>query len=89
MNISDKVFFRINGRMYWWNGWFGSQLESREWFGTLPGAQRILFGKKFTVFKSERDGLKYRTSWTIDLPDNIDEANVKLHWLKREMAKLI
>ena len=88
--LIDKVFFRINGKLYSWTGWLGCQLESREWLRVPAGTERTLLGEDFRVWRSDRDGLKYRTTWSlINLPENIDKANERIRGLKDKLAKLI
>ena len=86
----DKVFFRINGKLYSWIGGLGAQLESTEWFRVSAGTERELLGETFRVFRTDREGMKYRTTWSlVNLPQNIDKAHEKLRWLKDQLIKLI
>ena len=82
----NTIFYWIDGRMYHWTGWFGCQLESWEWFRVHAGTQRTLAGECFTVFRSEREGLKWRTTWAMRLPDGCDAANAKLRGFKQKLA---
>ena len=86
----DKAFFKLDGRMYTWSGWFGCQLESREWLRVPAGTSRNILGETFLVFRSDREGIKYTTTWSlVGLPENIDKANERLHLLRSRLAALI
>lgn len=85
----DRALLVLNGTVYMWSGWFGCQLESREWRRVPAGTRRTLHGVEFTVFSTERAGLKWRTTWAMKLPDNIDAANVALRAMQVSLGTLI
>lgn len=87
--MQDTVFFRLKNKIYKWSGWFECQLSSREWFRVPAGVQRVLLNERFTVVRSYREGWKYTTTWTMQLPDDIDSANAKIRAFKKKLQHLI
>lgn len=51
------------GTFYTWCGWFGSQLQSFQWFHPIPGEERILAGVRFRPFTSTRRWFRVRVAW--------------------------
>lgn len=84
----NKVIYKIDGVCYTWSGWFGCQLESYEWTRVPAGTKRTILGREFTVFTTERKGLKIRTTWATYLPIKGDEANKMLFKLKDDLKSL-
>jgi len=86
----DKAFFRLDGRLYSWSPGFGAQLESKEWFRVPAGAERTLLGETFRVWRSDREGLKFTTTWgMVALPKTLDEIHEHLREFKEKLVKLI
>ena len=94
-NKKSEVFYIISGVKYWWSGWFGAQLASREWRNIAAGTQRDLFidyGKPYvrvTVFQCRKSWFKYDVSWTISLRGNIDEQNIQIEDLRNTLKSLV
>jgi len=86
----DKAFFRLDGRLHSWSPGFGAQLESKEWRRVPAGTERKLLGETFRVWRSDREGLKFTTTWgMVNLPSNLDEIHEHLREFKAKLAKLI
>lgn len=83
----------IDGRRYRRTGWFGCQLESMEWRRVPAGMTRTLCidGGPFhlRVFRTAREGLRVRTSWSIPLSCGLDEANRRIYELDAALRRLI
>lgn len=62
---ASNIFFTLDGRGYWWGGYYGSVLISRE-RGLKPGDTRVISDQLFYVECVESRGLfKPEVSWTI------------------------
>ena len=90
-----QIRFIFDGVEYRWCGFFGCQLESREW-RTLPaGTTRELkfdFGRPsitMTIFSTKREGLKVKTTWAISKRGTHDEYLARIRGLKAALASLI
>ena len=90
-----QIRFIFDGVQYRWCGFFGCQLESREW-RTLPaGTTRELkfdFGSTpitMTVFSTNREGLKVKTTWAVSKRGTHDEQLARIRGLKAALASLI
>jgi hypothetical protein len=90
-----KVLFLFNGKRYWWSGWYGCQLASREW-ATLPAGTTRDFdfydGKppvRMTVFSTRRDGLGVITKWAVSSACCHDEHQRRILELKERLAGLV
>ena len=93
MKKYDKLFYRLNGKMYTWSGWFGCQLESLEWFTIPAGTERTLLGRRFKVFTTKRLGIKdlfrVRTTWALCMSGkDIAESNKVIIELKKDLKRL-
>lgn len=55
----DDRYYWLSGQFYTWSGWFGSQLQSFQWFHPKPGEVRKLGGLNYSPFNSERKGLAF------------------------------
>ena len=90
-----KIFYVISGVKYWWSGWFGAQLASREWRNVPAGTQRDLFidhglpWVRITVFQCRKRFLKYDVSWTIPLSGDTDSQNKQINALKETLKSLV
>lgn len=97
LHISKKpwpqVHFIIGGYAYNWRGWFGCQLESREWRRVPAGTTRKMeinnCNYEFRVFNTTREGLKIRTTWTLPLRGDTDEQNAMIRKLKADLRAVI
>lgn len=96
--LPDKLFFRIDGVMYSWTGWFGCQLESHEWRRYPAGTERVILGMRFRVWTTERHWFtcctierhwfKCCTTWALcELPDDVYRANETLRELRAKLVK--
>ena len=82
----DDVFYWQNGRLYTWNGWYGSQLQSFQWRKPKPGETRFISGREFVVSERTRKWFRVRCTWRLkDLPRPLDGANVILRELQNEL----
>ena len=54
------------GTFYTWSGWFGSQLMSFQWRHPLPQEERVLAGKRFRPFMSNRRLGRVEVKWKCD-----------------------
>ena len=79
------------GRFYSWIGGHGAQLTSFEFFCPRGGTERILAGRKFTVFNVSRGrfGLMWSVAWATPLPQGIDKANAELRAIKDALGNII
>lgn len=85
----DHMEFVLDGRRYRWSGWFGCQLESYEWWRVPAGTRRRLAGFEFSVFMTERRGLKVRTTWSLaNQPASLDKANEDIRRLREALTRL-
>lgn len=87
------VFWVIGGTVYRWNGWFGCQLESHEWFTVPAGTKRTLkitdnYSVTVTVFSTRRHWFTVRTTWTIPDGGSLDEYNARIHQLRNKLKEL-
>jgi hypothetical protein len=81
----DMVFFRIDGVLYTWSGWFGCQLISYERKRPNLVEPRIIAGNKMYVYDICRKGLfKFKVKWTLCNTDNC-----KIRKLKKDLAGLV
>lgn len=92
---TPRKIYKINNQLYWWTGWFGCQLESYEWRRVPAGTTRTLNLEDskgpidFRVFTTERDGLKYRTTWSmVGNCGDINEENSRIHELRKRLSEL-
>lgn len=89
------VSFWLSGHEYWWSGWFGSQLESREWFRPHAGTRRKLnigLGKasvEVRVFSTRREGLMITVMWAIAQTGDFVEHGKKVRQLKEDLRDLV
>ena len=85
-----KVFYCINEKIYWWQGWFGCQLASHEWTRPPAGTERVLNinGQdfRFRIFSTRRKGLFIEATWSLILNGNND--NKKITELKNKLKNL-
>lgn len=90
-----RIFYVISGVKYWWSGWFGSQLASREWRNVPAGTQRDLFIDhgmpwiRITVFQCRKRFFKYDVSWTISLSGDTNSQNKQIRELKEIFKSLV
>lgn len=93
--MSARAQFLINGRIYKWSGWLGCQLESYEWFRVPAGTSRDLEIRvgypavTMTVFTTQREGLKIRTTWAVASIGTLDEHSNRVKELQDSLRKLI
>ena len=86
--MDNKLLFVIDRVTYRWSGWFGCQLESREWRRHPAGKERIILGDRYRVWSTKRDGLAYCTYWSLcELPNDINEANAVLRALREKLVR--
>ena len=86
----NRVILVLDGRKYRRTGWFGCQLESMEWRRVPAGATREIAGQSFRVFTTDRDGLKFRTTWCLSrLPEDINKANAVLRAFDESLRRMI
>ena len=89
-----QIRFIFGGVQYRWCGFFGCQLESREW-RTLPAGTTREFKFDFwntttmTVFSTKREGLKVKTTWAVSKRGTHDEQLARIRGLKAALASLI
>lgn len=87
--------FIIGGHTYRWFGWWGSQLESNEWFVVPAGTIRTLdFGPNIdsidvTVARSTRHWFKVQTNWAVSDRGTWDEHLARIQQLRNSLARLI
>lgn len=94
--MSASVYAVIGRVRYRWNGWFGCQLESREWRRPPAGTQRILdFGVgrpniRVTVFSTRRWPWfgKCTVTWAVDPSGSLDEHSARIGELKNALKEL-
>ena len=89
-----RVIFRIDGREYWWIGWFGYQLGSIEWRRPPAGTQRKLEfpGGDYvvmTVASTIRRGLKIHVTWGVSSCGTLQEHSDRINNLKKLLIKMI
>lgn len=86
-----KVVFWIDRVTYWRTGWFGCQLESREFLRPPAGTRRILFNREFTVFTTRREGFYCRITWTMTRLSsvNTDKANIIIREFVNDLRDLV
>jgi hypothetical protein len=85
----------IGGHRYRWSGWFGCQLESWEW-RTLPaGTRRKLqihidrMPVEMTVFTTQRQGLRVRTTWAVSSSGTHSEHNARIEDLRQQLRNIV
>lgn len=88
--MRDHAVAIIAGRRYRWTGWFGCQLESMEWRRVPAGTEREILGRKFRVWRTEREWLRVRTLWClIGLGRSVDEDSAKINALRDDLRALL
>lgn len=93
--VRAKVYFIISGVKYWWEGWYGCQLASREWRNVPAGTQRDLFidiGQPYiriTVFTCKKRWFGYDVNWSISLRGNMDEQRDQIIELQNILKSLV
>ena len=70
----DDIFYWLNGEAYLFSTGLGAQLYSFQWTTPKPGEQRLLRGKLFTVFLTERRGLRVMVSWSLPGRPSLNEV---------------
>lgn len=95
MSHFPRAEFLIDGSRYRWSGYLGCQLESREW-RTLPAGTsrdlRLDIGEppiRITVYFTEREGIKVRTTWAVSKSGTHDEHVARIEKLRAQLRRLI
>lgn len=93
--MTPRAEFCIDGVRYRWCGYYGCQLESMEWFTVPAGTQRTLqlqTGEApvtVTVFTTQREGLKVRTSWAVSARGTIEDHARRIENLREQLRRLV
>lgn len=93
-SMDGKLYWLVNrntkrGEFYHWNGWFGSQIKSFQWTRPLAGEERILCGRRFRAMHSRRCWMRVCVAWAMNLPDDIDKANIELRLLQKQLGEWV
>ena len=76
------------GALYVRSGHFGCQLASFQWRMPAIGEERVLGGRKYTPFRSERRLGRVRVSWATELPKDVTEANAVIRGIPTELQNV-
>ena len=79
---------KARSQLYTWQGWFGCQLRSHQWFHPRAGERRRLRGTVFRPYNSRRKGIRVEVSWAMNLSSDINEANEQIREFRRELDLL-
>ena len=92
--MKAAVYAVLGGVRYSWNGWFGCQLESREWRRPPAGTQRVLQFNRTTVtttvFTTRRRPWfgKCTVTWAVSASGTHDEHTARIHELRNALKDL-
>lgn len=75
---NNRTFYRIDGKLYDWFGWLGTQLVSREWFRPPAGTVREILGERFHVTRTERRGWLIKTHWALSAPEGWQNERIEM-----------
>jgi len=80
-----QVSYWFNGHEYRSTGWFGCQLESWEW---TPTTSLLGFTTNIHVVTTHRQGLKVRTTWSINQQGTHEEYHQRIIELKENLRSI-
>lgn len=84
----DNKFYWLSGRLYTFFPGFGSQLTSFQWVSPKVGELRMLNGRRYKPFGTERKWFRVRVTWETHLPDDLIEKNNTIRQIKQELDNI-
>jgi hypothetical protein len=84
----DNRFYWLSGRLYTFMGGLGAQLHSCQWTHPRAGEVRMLSGREYRPFHSNRRWGRVMVAWATKLPHDITAANALLCKIKSELGEL-